>query len=116
MKAVHAYVRQDLAEHVIGTLISAGCRTMSVLDVRGITHDVPAGTLDYSVELAQRVEHVVKIEIICTDTDAVKWTDILVSSGSTRHRGDGLVCVLPVEHAVRVSTGARDDSAVSDLP
>lgn len=112
MKAIHAYVRKSLAEHIIGALVTAGCRSMSIIDVRGITHDVAPKSLDYSVELAQRVEHVVKIEIVCTDTDAARWTPLLISNASTGQPGDGLVCILPIEQVVRVSTGARDDEAL----
>ncbi len=112
MKAIHAYVRQQLAEHIVGALVAAGCSKMSVLDVRGITHDTTQRSLDYSVELAQRVEHVVKIEIICTDDDAARWTPLLIASASTRQPGDGLVCVLPVEEGISISTGARGDSAL----
>ena len=112
MKAIHAYVRKSLAEHIIGALVNAGCRSMSILDVRGITHDVAPKSLDYSVELAQRVEHVVKIEIICTDMDAARWTPVVIDSAFTGHPGDGLLCVLPVENAVRISTAARGDAAL----
>ena len=46
MKAIHAYVRRGIAEQVIGALLSSGCRTFSVLDVRGIAHDAEPSELD----------------------------------------------------------------------
>jgi nitrogen regulatory protein P-II 1 len=105
MKAIHAYVRHHLGERIVADLVNAGCRTMSVLEVRGVTHDVAAGALEFSVDLAQRVERVLKIEIVCDhDTDADRWVDVLVRAAYTGQRGDGLVSVLPVDRAVHIST------------
>lgn len=114
MKAIHAYVRRGIAEQVIGALLSSGCRTFSVLDVRGIAHDAEPSELDYSVSLAQRVEHVVKIEIVAGDADAASWASVIVKAAHTGHRGDGLVSVLPVESAVRIATGDEGDGALAD--
>ena len=114
MKAIHAYVRRGRAEHVIGALVSSGCHTFSVLDVQGIAHEVDDTELDYSVALAQRVEHVVKIEIIARDADAASWASVIVKAAHTGHRGDGLVSVSPVESAVRIATGDEGDDALAD--
>lgn len=114
MKAIHAYIRRHRAEHVIAALVASGCRTLSVLDVRGIAHGAADGQLDYSVALAQRVEHVVKIEIVASDTDATRWVPVLVQSAHTGHRGDGLVWVFPVETAIRISTGAEGERGLDD--
>ena len=114
MKAIHAYVRRGRAEHVIAALVSSGCHTFSVLDVRGIAHDVDDSELDYSVALAQRVEHMVKIEIVARDADVASWAAVIVKAAQTGHRGEGLVSVSPVESAVRIATGDEGDDAVVD--
>ena len=116
MKAIHAYVRRGRAEHVIAALVSAGCHTFSVLDVQGIAHEVDDTELDYSVALAQRVEHVVKIEIIARDADVASWASVIEKSAYTGNRGDGLVSVFPVESAVRIATGEAGDDAIADPP
>lgn len=116
MKAIHAYVRRGRAEHVIAALVSSGCHTFSVLDVRGIAHEVDDTELDYSVALAQRVEHVVKIEIVARDADVSSWAAVIVKEARTGNRGDGLVSVLPVESAVRIATGDEGDGALVDTP
>ena len=116
MKSIHAYVRRGRAEHVIAALMSSGCHTFSVLEVRGIAHEVDDTELDYSVALAQRVEHVVKIEIIARDADTASWTSVIVKAAYTGHSGDGLVSVLPVDSAVRIATGDEGDSALADTP
>jgi nitrogen regulatory protein P-II 1 len=108
-------VRLAAAERVIGALVAAGCRTFSVLDVRGIAHGLEAGDLDFSVALAQRVEHVVKIEIVARDDDAARWAHLIMQAAYTGHRGDGLVTVLPVESALRISTGDEGERALEDV-
>lgn len=107
MKAIHGYVRQSLAEHVIAELIAAGCHTMSVLDVRGIADEQAVRDLDYSVELAQRIEHMTKLEIIASDGDAERWAVLIGRHARTGRPGDGLVCILPVESATRVESGSN---------
>ncbi|NUQ11063.1 MAG: P-II family nitrogen regulator [Gemmatimonadaceae bacterium] len=114
MKALHAYIRRHRAEHVIAALVASGCRTFSILDVRGIAHGAADGELDYSVALAQRVEHVVKIEIVANDADAARWAPLVVQAAYTGHRGDGLVWIFPVDAAIRISTGVEGEPALSD--
>ena len=114
MKAIHAYVRRELAEHVIAALVEAGCHTFSVLDVQGIAHDVASVALDYSVSLAQRVEHVIKIEIIASDADAARWARLISQAAHTGHPGDGLVSVLPVDSAIRISTKEEGNRALEN--
>jgi nitrogen regulatory protein P-II 1 len=112
MKAIHSYIRQSLAEQVIGALVSAGCTTISVIEVRGIADHQEVKDLDYSVALAQRIEHVTKLEIVASDENADRWASVIASSARTGHPGDGLVCVLPVESAARISTGETGERAL----
>jgi nitrogen regulatory protein PII len=114
MKAIHAYIRQSLAEHVIAELVAAGCCTMSVLDVRGVVDHRDMKDLDYSIALAQRIEHITKLEILATDENAARWAAVITHSARTGQPGDGLVCLLGVESAARLSTGETGDSALAD--
>jgi nitrogen regulatory protein PII len=102
MKAIHAYLRRSRAEHVIRELVAAGCHTISVIDVRDIIDHEEMKDLDYSVALAQRIEHVTKLEIFASDGNAARWAGLITASARTGQPGDGLVCVLPVEWAARV--------------
>ena len=106
MKAIHCYIRQSLAEHVIAELMAAGCHTISVIDVRGIG-DEQVEDLDYSIALAQRIEHVAKLEIVASDDDAERWALLIGRHARTGRPGDGLVCILPVETATKVESGSN---------
>jgi len=46
------------------------------------------------------------------DEDLSRTLNAIVTKARTGERGDGKVFVIPVEHAVRVRTGDRDDNAV----
>lgn len=111
MKAIHGYIRQSLAEHVIAELIAEGCHKMSVLDVRGVTDVHAVKDMDYSVALAQRIEHLTKLEIIASDADAERWAALIAHLAKTGRPGDGLVCILPVDIVLRI-----DDAGTSHGP
>ncbi|MEW5917246.1 MAG: P-II family nitrogen regulator [Gemmatimonadota bacterium] len=105
MRVVHAYIRRALAARVIGQLQEAGCRTLSILEVRGLTPDVAASGLDPSVEFAQSVEAMIKLEIVGSDEDVARWADVIARAAHTGKAGDGLVAVLPVHSAMPISSG-----------
>jgi nitrogen regulatory protein P-II 1 len=54
----------------------------------------------------------IRIEIVVEDADADDVVGILVKTAQTGRIGDGKVWVVPVETAVRVRTGDRDEAAL----
>lgn len=106
MKAIQAYVRRHLAPHVINRLREAGCHTLSVLDISGITPDISPDALDPSAALEHAVEAISKLEIIAPDESVPLWTDVIVRTAFTGRPGDGLVVVLAVESATRIRRGS----------
>ncbi len=54
----------------------------------------------------------VKIEVVVLDEDLGKTLNTIVTKARTGERGDGKVFVIPVENAIRIRTGDRDDNAV----
>jgi nitrogen regulatory protein P-II 1 len=54
----------------------------------------------------------VKIEVVVSDKNCDEVIDIIVKASRTGNIGDGKIFVLPVERAIRVRTGERDDEAV----
>lgn len=107
MRVIHAYIRRALAARVIGKLEEAGCRTLSILEVRGLTPDVASAGLDPSVEFAQSVEAMVKLEIVGREEDVTRWADVIARAAHTGKAGDGLVTVLPVHLTIQISTGSQ---------
>jgi nitrogen regulatory protein P-II 1 len=53
-----------------------------------------------------------KIEIVVTDAQVEKVTQIIIKSAKTGKIGDGKVFVLPIEDVVRIRTEERGEAAV----
>ena len=63
---------------------------------------------EYRVEFLPKV----KIEVVVLDEDLGKTFNTIVTKARIGRRGDGRVFVIPVENAIRIRTGDRDDNTV----
>jgi nitrogen regulatory protein P-II 1 len=63
---------------------------------------------EYDISLVPKI----RIEIVVEDADADDIVGIIVKSAQTGRIGDGKVWVVPVDSAVRVRTGERDEEAL----
>jgi nitrogen regulatory protein P-II 1 len=112
MKAIHAYVRRSLVARVIERLLDHGCTNFSVFDVHRLTPGLRREEYSYSLELSQAYEGVAKLEVVGLDDQIAQWADVIVEAASTGQVGDGMVFVLPVEEAIRISTKQRGETAL----
>lgn len=107
MKKIEAFIKSHrlddvaLALHRIETLGG-----MSATEVRGFgrKRDEAPQSADF--------HHTVRIEVFCSDQLATTVVDTIEKAAHTGLRGDGKVYVLPVEEAVRISTGERGHTAL----
>ncbi|RKQ36588.1 P-II family nitrogen regulator [Kocuria tytonis] len=112
MKLVTAVVRPENFGAVKDALERHGVQGMTVLSVHGYGRqrghrEVYRGA-EYTVDLLEKV----RIETVVTDAEAQDVVSVVVAAARTGEPGDGKVWVTHVEHAVRVSTGERDDAAL----
>lgn len=56
--------------------------------------------------------HVVRIEVFCADALVDTVVQTIERTAHTGLRGDGKIYVLPVEQAVRISSGERGEAAL----
>lgn len=107
MKKIEAFVKAhrlddvSLALHRIETLGG-----MTVTDARGFgrmrgEHPDPA-----------EFHPTVRVEVFCSDQLSPTIVDTIEKAAHTGLRGDGKIYVIPVEDAVRISTGERGDTAL----
>ncbi|MEW6325626.1 MAG: P-II family nitrogen regulator [Nitrospirota bacterium] len=108
MKEVKAYIRRNMIDHVIRALEQDGFTDMTLVDVKGLTAGLKPEDYHYSLELAEKYMNVVKLEIICRDQDAERVVGLIKTAAHTGRKGDGLIYVTPVEHAVRIYTEGED--------
>ena len=112
MRLVNAIIKPFKLDEVKEALHAIGIQGMTVTEVKGF------GRQKGHTELYRGAEYVVdflpklKIEIAVSDEMTEKTVQAIVESASTGRIGDGKIFVIPVEDAVRIRTGERDDAAL----
>jgi nitrogen regulatory protein P-II 1 len=112
VKLVTAVIKPHKWEEVRVALETVGVTGMTVTEVSGYGrqkgHTEVYRGAEYDIALVPKV----RIEIVVDDPDADPVVDAIVTAAQTGRIGDGKVWVVPVERAVRVRTGDRDEAAL----
>ena len=112
MKLISAIIRPFKLDEVREALSDAGVSGITVTEVKGF------GRQKGHTELYRGAEYVVdflpkvKIEVVCEDAVVERAVEAIVTAARTGRIGDGKIFVIPVESALRIRTGARDDDAI----
>jgi len=53
-----------------------------------------------------------KLEILASDADVARITDVIIKSANTGSIGDGKIWITPVEEVIRVRTNERGEGAI----
>ncbi|MFH0846794.1 MAG: P-II family nitrogen regulator [Chloroflexota bacterium] len=112
MKKIEAIIRPERLPAVRSALEELGYPGMTLSEVRG--YGKQGGQtqqwrgLKYEIEFQAKL----KIEIVVVDGDAPKMVNAIVRTARTGETGDGKIFILPVEGAVRIRTGDRDNNAI----
>jgi nitrogen regulatory protein P-II 1 len=112
MKMVVAMIRPHKLDEIKESLSELGVQGMSVTEIKGYgrTHgqtETYRGSA-YSVEFVPKA----RIEVGVPDELVEQVLTVLQTSGKTGKIGDGKVFVLPIDSAMRIRTGERDDAAL----
>lgn len=113
MKEIKAYVRETMAHRVIDALGAVADLDFSILDVRGISSNLPRETVRFSVNLGEVFVKMVKFEIVCRDENADRLVGVIRGAASTGRKGDGVIFVADIEQAVRIATGESGPDVLS---
>ena len=112
MKLVTAVIKPHKWDEVREALESFGVTGMTVSEVSGYGrqkgHTEVYRGAEYDVALVPKI----RVEIVVEDVDADSVVGLVVKSAQTGRIGDGKVWVVPVDTAVRVRTGERDEAAL----
>jgi len=112
MKEIKAYIRTRKAEEVIHALEEAGVPGFTAVEVKAIGRAVEPEREKISVEYAERVSPITKLEVVCRDEDVQRLVDIIREKAYTGHRGDGIIFVSDVNNAVKIRTGEQGERAL----
>jgi nitrogen regulatory protein P-II 1 len=116
MKIITAMVQPFMLSKVTSALEDVeGFPGMTVTDVRGFgrekgihAHGGAHRVIEDFVEYVKKA----RIEIVAPDEMIQEIVDTIVDAAHTGNPGDGKVFVWPVERAVRIQTGDKDDAAL----
>lgn len=113
MKEIKAFIKPHKLDDVVLSLHRIeGLSGLSVSEIRGFGRGRGRTSPDHEKEeVLGFIEHI-KIEIICHDELVERVIKTIEKTAHTGLRGDGKIYVLPVETAVRISTGETGEKAV----
>ena len=113
MKKIEAIIRPEKLNDVKSALEAGGFIGLNIVHVtgrgaqKGIVHGGRGGEA-YTVDMLPKL----KIEVVVKDVDANRVVDVILASARTGNIGDGKIFISPVETAIRIRTGERDQSAL----
>lgn len=105
MKEIKAYIRSNKADRVIEKLEQAGVKGMTVIDVSALCEWADKESFSYSIEYCEKYSKVVKLELVCDDSEADGFVEVISKYGRTGKQGDGMIFVSPIEKSVHIRTG-----------
>jgi len=112
MKKIEAVIKPFKLDDVKAALQEIGIQGLTVSEVKGFGRQKGHTELyrgaEYQVDFLPKV----KIEIVVGDDVADGAVDAIMRVAATGKIGDGKIFVSPVETAVRIRTGERDESAL----
>jgi nitrogen regulatory protein P-II 1 len=112
MKKIEAIIKPFKLDDVIEALTEIGIEGVSVSEIRGF------GRQKGRTEIYKGAEYVVdflpkvKIETVIADDLVESAMEAIQKAAHTGKIGDGKVFVIPIESAIRIRTGERDESAI----
>ena len=112
MKQITAIIKPFKLDEVRESLAEVGASGLTVTEVKGF------GRQKGHTELYRGAEYVVdflpkvKLEVVVPDEQAERVVEAIAEAAQTGRIGDGKIFVVPIETAVRIRTGERDDAAL----
>ena len=112
MKKIEAIFKPFKLEEVKEALSELGIAGMTVTEVKGFGRqkghtEIYRGS-EYTADFLPKI----KIEVVVADEKYAAAVDAIIKSARTGKIGDGKIFVIPIEQAVRIRTGERDEAAV----
>lgn len=112
MKKVEAIIKPFKLDEVKEALAEVGIQGMTITEVKGFGRtggkkEVYRGSA-YVVDFVPKV----KLDIVVPDDLVNQVVDAIEKAAKTGRIGDGKIFVLPIDEAVRIRTGERDEDAI----
>ena len=112
MKIVMAIIKPFKLEEVRDALTAIGVHGLTVTEVKGYGRQKGHTEIYRGAEYAVSFLPKLKIEVAVGSDLVDKVIDAISAAAKTGQIGDGKIFVLPIEQAVRIRTGERDQDAL----
>jgi nitrogen regulatory protein P-II 2 len=112
MKIVMAIIKPFKLEEVRDALTSLGVHGLTVTEVKGYGRQKGHTEIYRGAEYAVSFLPKLKIEVAVASELVGKVIDAITGAAKTGQIGDGKIFVVPIEQAVRIRTGERDNDAL----
>jgi nitrogen regulatory protein PII len=95
---------------IIRALIDAGCDDLFLGETRRVVAGLEASDAEYSVQAGQKVELMLRLEVVGTADEVRRWAHKIRDAASTGRHGDGVVTIAPAtEHFHLSGAGGSSD-------
>ena len=112
MKLITAVVKPQRVSVIKDALHDAGISGITVTQVDGFGrqkgHTEVYRGASVTVDFVQKA----KLEILASDGDVSRITDVIIKAANTGAIGDGKIWITNVDDVIRVRTGERGESAI----
>jgi nitrogen regulatory protein P-II 1 len=112
MKKIESIIRPHLLEAVKDALQEVGLLGMTITEVKGFGrqkgHTETYRGSEYRIDFVPKI----KIEIVLPEEMVDAAIDAIIKTARTGKFGDGKIFVIPVEEAIRIRTGERQEHAL----
>lgn len=107
MKEIKAYIRPDMGDRVIAELEAAGVKGMTILNVSTLGGWVDPQNTQLSIEYCEKYCSSLKIELVCEDSEAEKFINVILEKANTGNKGDGKIFVSDITDSISIRTKQR---------
>lgn len=117
MKVITAIIRPEKLDELIAVVIDSNGHGLTVSQVRGFGRqfgEPVGGAEDVGLPRSRKAALLPKIrlDVLVRDGDAEAMVQAIAKHARTQTIGDGKIWMTPVDGAMRVRTGQRDNDAV----
>ena len=112
MKKIEAIIKPFKLDEVKEALQDVGVQGLSVIEVKGFGRQKGHTEVYRGASVTVDFVHKAKLEILASDADVARITDVIIKSANTGSIGDGKIWITPVEEVIRVRTNERGESAI----
>ncbi len=112
MKIVMAVIKPFKLEEVRDALTALGVHGMTVTEVKGYGRQKGHTEIYRGAEYAVSFLPKIKLEVAIAASQVESVISAIAAAAQTGQIGDGKIFVTPLERAMRIRTGERDDDAL----